>query len=285
MRALAIVMLLLGAVTPAAARSQEPAHPATPATDTHAAPAAGKAATAGRAKPLVSRITAAPKPAPAAASTHTAASAPAVAGPPAAASAKTAAGTHGATGTPAAANAHAATAASPETHAAADTHAAPDKAPAAVKVSSAGKAPPADAHQPPAKGRAKPLVSGARAAATPDPAAVHAATPDPAAVAPIEHMTPASGSAPPAKSLVKLSTVHGRIQAALAELKRDAPEGDHRGAADHGGGAVSPTRLKSAEPARPGYAVTWPMPRWRVEWPDADRILVAWPVGTAPVPR
>lgn len=168
MRALLTTAMLCAAVT-AAAQSHEPA-----------------VKTAAKPAPLVSRITAAPKPTPPAAD-----------------------------------------------HGAAEVH--------------AGAA---------AKGKAKPLETGATAPVT------HAASPAAGAVADA-HVPPAAPAAAktlPAKGPVQLASVHGRLTAALAGLHGE-PASAHR-----------PAR------ATPRYVVSWPAARWRVAWrDDADRIVISWP--------
>ncbi len=137
--------------------------------------------------------------------------------------------------------------------------------------------------------KSKPVVSGAQhMAAKPAPAAEHGTVPAPhgapgtaahgAAPATTAQDTPAAVSAavvkaPAAKGPIKLATVHGRLAAALAEF-RPEPHGDERDGDAHG---VGGWHAKGAESARPRIALTWPKARWRVEWPDADRVMVAWP--------
>lgn len=137
--------------------------------------------------------------------------------------------------------------------------------------------------------RSKPVVSGAeRMMAKPEPARDHGAAPGPlgapttvshgVAPAPAAPDTPAAAPAavvktPGAKGPVKLATVHGRLAAALAEFRPESHGGERDKDAHVRGGS----HAKGAEPARPRIALTWPKARWRVEWPDADRVIVAWP--------
>lgn len=137
--------------------------------------------------------------------------------------------------------------------------------------------------------KSKPVVSGAEhMAAKPAPAgahgpvpaphgtpvtAAHAASPATAAPDPPAAVSAAVVKPPAAKGPVKLATVPGRLAAALAEF-RPEPHGDERDGGAHG---VGGSHAKGAESARPRIALTWPKARWRVEWPDADRVMVAWP--------
>ncbi len=125
--------------------------------------------------------------------------------------------------------------------------------------------------------KSKPMVSGAdRAASPPASAAAHGTAPAPhGAPAPTGHGDAAASAkhTPPAKGPAKLATVHGRLAAALAEFRPEPYAGEREGDAHASGGS----HARSADPARPRIALTWPKARWRVEWPDADRVTVAWP--------
>ena len=85
------------------------------------------------------------------------------------------------------------------------------------------------------------------------------------------------------KAPAKLSTVHGRITAALAELRAETAAaksgGKHEGGKSDGGGEGH-GEGKSAAPAAAGprFVVSWPTVRWRVAWrDDRERVTVAWP--------
>ncbi len=136
--------------------------------------------------------------------------------------------------------------------------------------------------------KSKPVVSGAeRMTATPAPTG-DVVTPGPhgapstvsrgVAAAPAAHSAPAAAPSavvktPAANGPVKLATVHGRLAAALAEF-RPEPHGDERDRVPPGGGGP---HAKGAEPVRRRIALIWPKARWRVEWADADRVMVVWP--------
>lgn len=139
-----------------------------------------------------------------------------------------------------------------------------------------------------AAGKPKPVVSGAERMAKPGPAGDHGVAPAPlsatttaahgVAPAPAAHGAPAAApvavvKTPAAKGPVKLAKVHGRLAAALAEFRPEPHKDAHDKDSTGGGGP----HAKGAEPGRPRIALTWPKARWRVEWPDADRVLVAWP--------
>ncbi len=176
---------------------------------------------------------------------------------------------------------------------------------APAPAAKAGDAAAASDHAPVAKGKSKPLVSGAKGAAHeaevpagPRVSGSSAARP-PAAAAPLpsEHAAPAAHNEHPAgaapatkptaprvagnpKAPVKLSTVHGRITAALAEFRAESGDdakagGDGDGHGDARGGAA---RDRSMLPPKPRFVVSWPAVRWHVSWrDDLDRLIVSWP--------
>ena len=137
--------------------------------------------------------------------------------------------------------------------------------------------------------KSKPVVSGAeRMMATPGPAGDHGVAPGPhgastttahgVAPASAAHGAPAAAAPvvvkmPAAGGPIKLAKVHGRLAAALAEF-RPEPHGDERDRVPPGGGGP---HAKGAEPVRRRIALIWPKARWRVEWADADRVMVVWP--------
>lgn len=211
MRRVLLATALLAAAGTVAAQSHDPAAKAPPASPASASPAvapahapvaapASVATVASRPGPLVSRITAVPKPTPKAA----------------------------------------------------DEPAAGDGHRGATAVTAAA----------PAKSTIKPLVSSAAGPARHTEAAV--------SVAP--------GAKPPAaKGPAKLATVQGRLAAALAEGRREAhaaSEGESRDI-EPAPGAAHRGRAATPSPAR--YALTWPKERWRIDWPDVDRVVIAWP--------
>ena len=167
----------------------------------------------------------------------------------------------------------------------------------------AGEAAAAEDRLPAAKGKPKPLVSGAKAAghgtempAGPRVSGLPAAKPAAeAAPAPSAHAAPAAhdehppGAAPTAipaatraaanpKAPVKLSTVHGRITAALAELRTESGS-EAKGESDgHGEAKGAAAKGRPAPAARPRFVVSWPAARWHVAWrDDLDRVIVSWP--------
>ncbi|HUU34173.1 MAG TPA: hypothetical protein VMW48_08915 [Vicinamibacterales bacterium] len=158
----------------------------------------------------------------------------------------------------------------------------------------------AGSHAPAAKAARKPVVSGARAAGGhgaeaptgPRVSGVRApkATPTTAHGAPATHDEHASAAEPiaapaplvsrtaaNAKTPVQLSTVHGRITAALAELRAESG-GETKDAGDGHATARGAAKGHMSPATKPRYVVAWPGVRWRVAWPDdLDRLTVSWP--------
>lgn len=162
----------------------------------------------------------------------------------------------------------------------------------------------AAAHEAPvAKGKPKPLVSGAKgttheaevppgprvsglATAKPPAASGHSQREHDAPAAHDEHPAAAVPTTTPAvpraagnpKAPVKLSAVHGRITAALAELRAESGGGSKAEGDGHGGAKGGAARGHVPSPGKPRFVVSWPAVRWHVVWrDDLDRLTVSWP--------
>jgi hypothetical protein len=134
-------------------------------------------------------------------------------------------------------------------------------------------------------------VSGPVTSAAPAHADVPAAYPSPP-VSAATALVPAAAHAPvtgveapavvPAKATkpVRLSDVHERLAAALAELRTPSGHGPGAAAADaaaHGAAGASDAR-------RSRVVLTWPKPRWQVAWPAPGRVALTWPEVAAAEP-
>ncbi len=146
-------------------------------------------------------------------------------------------------------------------------------------------------------GKPKPIVSGAAHPLTSTPAAgsgqpaesAHDAAAIVEAALPTEVPAPQGDDHGPAvaaadRKPVKLSVVHGRIAAALAEARKAGGEaGPAAGEpAVHAAAPQHRTGGEAAPPAR--MSLTWPEPRWSVTWPDPGRLVISWPAFAAPRP-
>ena len=116
-----------------------------------------------------------------------------------------------------------------------------------------------------AAARPKPVVSGLGATSSAAAAAsTHADDPDAHAPAKDAEPPAAARGTPPRPA--RLTDVHERLAAALAEARLPSTHEATPGASDA---------------RRPRVTLTWPKPRWQVAWPAAGRVALTWP---EPVP-
>ncbi|MBP7777034.1 MAG: hypothetical protein KA371_07905 [Acidobacteria bacterium] len=177
-------------------------------------------------------------------------------------------------------------------HAEPDGHAEP--APAAKKgyvAIGASRRPPVGDHAAAepghaASGKPRPVVSGA-AALQGRALAASAGAVDAATAAPSPPPGAHSGDPGPAVASdgkpTKLSVVHGRLAAALAEARTSS--GAATPSAESAAGHAATPRQKPGEEgaAVPRVTLTWPEPRWLLTWPPQSRQATSWPGFAPPV--
>ncbi len=147
------------------------------------------------------------------------------------------------------------------------------------------KAAPADDHGAAPAAHAPAAAAQHGAAKKPSAAPAHGGTPSEHAAEPSAHDAPAAHGAVASKAdaatapkgPAKLSAVHGRIKAALADVQAET---NGRAKGHSAGGAPAGRR---PAPAAPRYVVTWPSTRVHLAWADdTSRVVVAWPVPAVP---